>query len=221
MSMIEQICYFPSCNFTRLRPETSAKIKAFMASRGVRIMDCCRPGHKELRAGDTAVTICETCNIIVSENCPGVRCISLWEYLDGFDDIELPDLGGAAVTIQDCYRAKERNNSKTAARSLLYKMNAAVTELEGTEEERNFDGGWLFVPVTAANMKAAPHRFEEIAKDIRLRSPEETEDYLKDYCRHFKTPVVVCYCNSCLQGLEKGLPEDKKAVHLAELIFHQ
>ncbi len=40
--------YFPSCKFTQLRPETSEKVKRFMDSKGVRVVGCCRPGHKAL-----------------------------------------------------------------------------------------------------------------------------------------------------------------------------
>ena len=38
--------YFPSCKFTGMRPQVSEKIKRFMEEKGVRVVGCCRPGHK-------------------------------------------------------------------------------------------------------------------------------------------------------------------------------
>ena len=197
--------YFPSCKFTQLRPETSEKVKRFMDSKGVRVVGCCRPGHKALSGwNDIAITICETCSIIIGENRPAAKVISLYEFIDGLPDFPFPDYKG------------ER---KAAVRSVLRKMNVEVVELPGTEEEINFDGSFLLGPMRPDNFTLAPLRFEEIKKDMQSKSPEEIDAYLKDYCHRFTTERVACYCNSCLSGLVQGLPEGKQAVHVAELLF--
>ena len=183
--------YFPSCKFTQMRPETSEKVKSYMASKGVRVVGCCRPGHKALSGwNDIAITICETCSIIIGENRPAAKVISLYEFIDS-----LPK------------------------RSVLRKMNVEVVELPGTEEEINFDGSFLLGPMRPDNFTLAPLRFAEIKKDMQSKSPEEIDAYLRDYCRRFTTERVACYCNSCLSGLVQGLPEGKQAVHVAELLF--
>ena len=114
--------YFPSCNFTRLFPELSETIKAWMAGRGVNVTGCCRPNHKKLTDEDTPIVICETCNIIISENCPNLKPLSIYEYLDAMPELKLPSHEGETITVQGCYRAKDRASEKAAIRSLLRKM---------------------------------------------------------------------------------------------------
>lgn len=212
--------YFPSCKFTQMKPETSEKIKQFMETYGVRVAGCCRPGHKVLTGWDvTAITICETCSIIVRENRPGAKNISLYEFIDGLADFPFPDYNGEAITLQDCYRAKNKDAEKAAIRSVLRKMNVKVVELPGTDEELRFDGGFLFAPISPGNLQLAPCRFGEIQKDVMVKSPEEIDTWLKEYCGRFTTERVACYCNSCYTGLKQGLPEGKSAVHVAELLF--
>ena len=136
--------YFPSCKFTQMRPETSEKVKRFMDSKGVRVVGCCRPGHKALSGwNDIAITICETCSIIIGENRPAAKVISLYEFIDSLPDFPFPDYKGERITLQDCYRAKAKETEKAAVRSVLRKMNVEVVELPGTEEEINFDGSFL------------------------------------------------------------------------------
>ena len=126
--------YFPSCNFTRLRPETSERIKAFMAARGVRVVGCCRPGHRAVSGwNDTVITVCETCSIIIGENRPAAKVISLYEFIDSLPDFPFPDYKGGRVTLQDCYRAKAKDAEKAAVRSVLRKMNVEIVELPQTE----------------------------------------------------------------------------------------
>ena len=212
--------YFPSCKFTQMKPETSEKIKQFMETYGVRVAGCCRPGHKVLTGWDvTAITICETCSIIVRENRPGAKNISLYEFIDGLTVFPFPDYNGEAITLQDCYRAKNKDAEKAAIRSVLRKMNVKIVELPGTNEELRFDGGFLFAPISAGNLQLAPCRFGEIQKDVTVKSQEEIDAWLKEYCMRFTTDRVACYCNSCYTGLKQGLPEGKSAVHVAELLF--
>lgn len=209
--------YFPSCQFTALMPEVSARIRAYMAGRGAQVMGCCRKDHKVFTG--TPVTICQTCAIIIAENRPDAPGISLWEFVDADPAFPFPDLGGAEITVQDCYRARDNEPEKAAVRSLLRKLNARIAELPGTEEERRFDGAWLYRPMQPGNLRLAPKRFGEIARDAEPLPPEEAQARLRRYCERFTTDRVVCYCRACLMGLRAGLPEGKTALHLAELLF--
>ena len=58
---------------------------------------------------DEIYSLCHNCNIIIEEMHPGIQVRSLWELLDGDDLLPLPDMGGVSVTVQDCWRAKERS----------------------------------------------------------------------------------------------------------------
>lgn len=212
--------YFPSCTFTRLMPGTSARIRAFMRSRGVRVGGCCRPGIAQAaETGVTPVTVCGTCRIILAENCPDAPPVSLMEYIDALADFPFPQYGGEAVTVQDCYRAKEDAPLRAAVRSLLAKMGFHVVELPGLPEERNFDGDWLMRPMREDNLRLAPVRFAQIMRDRRPADETQSRRLLREYAARFATPRVVCYCNSCWQGLAEALPEGRQAAHIAQLLF--
>ena len=88
--------YFPSCKFTAARQEVSMRVKEYMASRGAAVMGCCRPGREEVSPGDLAVTICESCNIIISEGRPGAGMMSLSQWGEDHRPglLPLPDKAG-------------------------------------------------------------------------------------------------------------------------------
>ena len=86
-----------------------------MVSKGVRVVGCCRPGHKALSGwNDTVITVCETCSIIIGENRPAANVISLYEFIDSLPDFSFPDYKGERITLQDCYRAKARETEKAS-----------------------------------------------------------------------------------------------------------
>ena len=194
--------YFPSCKFTQMRPETSEKVKRFMASKGVRVVGCCRPGHKALSGwNDIAITICETCSIIIGENRPAAKVISLYEFIDSLPDFPFPDYKGERITLQDCYRAKAKETEKAAVRSVLRKMNVEIVELSGTEEEINFDGSFLLGPMRPDNFTLAPMRFAEIKITVSVLQqngcPVTATPALADWCRDCRKESVQSMWRSC------------------------
>lgn len=207
--------YFPSCNFSRLRPDTSQAVKEFLSGQGVRIEGCCRPGHKQLTKQDTAITICQTCAIILREQCPQTAQISLWEYLDSLPGLSLPDHTGETIVLQDCWRARKNPELHRAVRSLLEKMHYRIVELPQNREKAVFDGTWLYQPVAPRNRQIAPRAFRLIEPYIREASPQKQQRLMEEYASSLPGKAV-CYCNSCLSGLLDG---GASAFHLAELIF--
>lgn len=198
--------YFPSCKFTQMRPETSEKVKRFMDSKGVRVVGCCRPGHKALSGwNDIAITICETCSIIIGENRPAAKVISLYEFIDSLPDFPFPDYKGERITLQDCYRAKAKEAEKAAVRSVLRKMNVEVVELLGTEEEINFDGSFLLGPMRPDNFTLAPLRFTEIKRicspNLRKRLTHILKITVSVLQRNgwpvTATPALAGWCRGC------------------------
>lgn len=39
---------------------------------------------------------------------------------------------------------------------------------------------------------------------------------MKEYCSHYQTETVICYCHYCLEGLPQGGADGR---HIAQLIF--
>ena len=209
------LVYFPSCNFTRTFPKTSEAAKEFMKKQGIRVEGCCRPGHKNLTAGEQALVVCQTCTLLIGERRPDIPLESAWEYLDSLD-IAWPDYHGEEITVQDCWRARNRDSLHTAVRSLLNKMNFTVVELENNRQNADFDGEWLYRPSAPANIKMAPQSFEAIQPYIQLKSPEEIQALMQAHASQIKTDRVVDYCTACHTGLLHG---GANAVNLMELLM--
>ena len=187
--------YFPSCKFQAQYPETAKRIKAFLEERSVRVTGCCRQNYDKLAPEDQPITVCQTCRIIVGDNNPEQKPISLFEYLDALEDVRWPDHSGEAITVQDCFRA-----------------------LQYAEEERTYDGAFLYNHMMEGNLKLAPETFGGFEPFVHAMDKESMAKDLRDYVRRFETDVV-CYCNSCAAGLKNSLPEGIQAYHLAELLF--
>lgn len=206
--------YYPSCNFTRLRPEASAAAKEWMASLGVVVEGCCRPGHKKLGPGDTALTVCQTCDMVIGENAPQAAVQSAWEYLDSIPGLKLPDHTGERIILRDCWRARHNIPLQDAVRSLLRKMGYMVVELPDNREKTVFDGEWLYRPVAPGNLKMAPKAFAQVEPYVTPLSPAEQKARMAAYAARLDGKAVV-YCNACLTGLLDGGAD---AVHLMELL---
>ncbi len=212
------LVYFPSCNFTRASKEGSEKIKEYLKEKhGMRIEGCCRPGHKSLTEQDTAVTICQSCSAIIKENAPQAREISLFGILDADEDFPWPDLKGEKITIQDCWRARDKREVQDAVRSIMKKMNIEIVELEENYEKSEFCGVFRYNPMQPGNIDIAPNYFvESMEGKLELHTPEEQQKLMDEHCKKYTTDRVVCYCNSCLRGVKQG---GTNGVHIIELIM--
>ena len=234
--------YIASCVFTSRFPKLSLRIQKFVKERyGLQVVRCCVPKYKirdfeermpegELRKAwsslpdcgaftpeDEIYSLCHNCNNMIEEMHPGIQVRSLWELLDGDDLLPLPDMGGVSVTVQDCWRAKERRLEQAAVRSLLMKMHYRVVETEQNHEKTRFCGVSLYRPQPPRNPKLAPKHYVEGCEELFLpHTPEEQETIMKEYCSAFQTEQVICYCHYCLEGLQLG---GVKAKHLAEILF--
>ena len=211
------IVYFPSCNFTKASPEASEKIKSYLKGHfGARIAGCCRPGHKTLTVGDTAVTICQSCSAICRENCSDVEELSVFELLDGDERFPWHDLSGEVLALQDCWRARNKPQLHAAVRSILVKMNAQVFELPENRERSKFCGTFRYNPMRPGNLAIAPGYFgRQMEGYLELHSAEEQQALMEVHCQSYPAGRMVCYCNSCLRGIQQGGGD---GVHLMELM---
>lgn len=234
--------YIASCVFTSQFPELSVRIQDYIRERwNLRIVRCCVPKYKlqeftdrmpegELRnrwsllqdsgcfeAGDRVYSLCHNCNNIIEEMHPGVSVHSLWELIDQDESFPLPDYSGLTVTIQDCWRAKDRIAEQNAVRNLLKKMNIRYVEASEHHDSTEFCGMSLYRPQPPRNPKLAPKHYVDQASGKFIPHPlEEQIMIMQDYCRQFTTKTVVCYCHYCLEGLLAGSIDGR---HIADLIF--
>ena len=233
--------YVSGCVFTAKFPELSHKIQQYAAGRGLNVLRCCVPGWKvavyeekmpegplreawrdlphtaNFQPGDAAWSLCHNCSNIIEESRPGVAVHSLWELIDQDPDFPFPDLSGMKVTLQDCWRAKDRPEEQAAVRSLLKKMHVEFLEARENHAQTDFCGATLYRPQVERNPKLAPKHYLEGAKGKFLpHTPEEQQRIMREYCAQFTTDTVVCYCHYCLEGLEMG---GVNARHMAHLLF--
>lgn len=232
--------YIASCMFTATFPEISLKIQNYIESKGdIKIVRCCIPGYrvefntgrikdpevqsawKELQVSavfqqdDTVISVCPNC-MNIAEEWRGAKAVSLWEIIDSDPQFLFPDYHGMTVTIQDCWRTRERRSEQDAVRSLLSKMNIRYMETEQNHEHTEFCGSTLYREQPAKNSRLAPKHYVENAKGKFVpHTEEEQKEAMKEYCSRFQTGVV-CYCHYCLEGLLQGGADAK---HIADLLF--
>ena len=175
------------------------------------------PHTAEFAPGDETWSLCFHCSNIIEESHPGVKVHSLWELIDQDESFPLPDDSGMRVTLQDCWRARERSEVQAAVRSLLRKMNIKFAEAEKNHEETDFCGSSLYRPQVARNALLAPKHYVEGAEGKFLPHTEEEQiQLMKEYCAQYRTETVVCYCHYCLEGLLQGGVDGR---HIAQLVF--
>lgn len=222
-----QYHYFPSCNFTHFFPQESEKVKHYLSERfGAEIVTCCHKSRNDFPIEDTALTICQSCSLMVRERESALgkaiepfqtREINVFELLAQDELFPWPDLQGEEITLQDCFRAKDKPQLLDAVRTCLHKMNATIIELPDNRDKCLYDGRFLLRKPAPAAVNDAPHYFHEILPQyLHIMNKEEQDAWLLDYAKRFTTRRVVGYCNTCVTALcDVGVD----AVHLAELMF--
>ena len=210
--------YYPSCNFQKNFPDTARRVRAYLdAQPDVRIAGCCHLTNDVPMAGDTIVTVCMSCMRTLAELRPDIPQISLFELLLTRTDLPWPDLGGEALTVQDCFRARGREGLQDAVRECLRRMNARPVELEANRDAADFDGSFLLHDPYPQNLREAPKYFAEYLPPHLTVLPEARwKEVYRAQAAKYTTPRVVGYCNTCVAGARQGGAD---ATHLAELIF--
>lgn len=234
--------YIAGCVFTAKYPKLSKKIQDYVKSLDeLSVVRCCVPGWKEqiyeekMPKGELAESwkalpqshaftqedeiwsLCPNCMNITEEwrHVRGVH--SLWELIDQDQNFVFPDYSGLRVTIQDCWRMRDRNATHDAVRSLLSKMNIDYVEIPMNREKADFCGTSLYRPQVERNPKLAPKHYKEHIEGLFLpHSEEEQVHMMRGYCKQYETEAVVCYCHYCWEGLLAG---GVKGMHMAELLF--
>lgn len=234
--------YVASCKFTADFPKISLAILDYIRTLpDIEPIRCCIPNYrvqqntdriadlaartawqempqsKFFQPNDEIISVCPNCINIVEEWRPGAKGISLWEIINADENFVFPDYHGLTVTIQDCWRTRERRSEQDAVRSLLKKMNIHYVEVEKNHANTDFCGSTLYREQPAKNAKLAPtHYIEQAQGKFLPHSKEEQIAIMKRYCQQYKTKTVVCYCHYCLEGLLQGGVDGR---HIASLLF--
>lgn len=233
--------YIASCMFTAKLPTISLKIQDYINTKpDIKLVRCCIPNYKvnfntnrisnsivqnawmqlpvsaTFQPNDTVISVCHNCTNIVDE-WRGAKVLSLWEMIDQDPSFSFPNYNGLEVTVQDCWRTRERREEQDAVRGLLRKMNIRYVEARKNHEETDFCGSTLYREQPEKNSKLAPkHYVEEAAGKFITHSTEDQIKIMKTYCGQYRTNTVVCYCHYCLEGLLQGNIDGR---HIAELLF--
>ena len=237
---MEQKFYVASCVFTEEYPALSKKICDYMREKSVPIIRCCVDKYKvaefeermpenyrdewraikhfeKYPAGSVMISLCHNCAAIFEERHPEIMRESLWEYILADKSFKYPDLGGEAITIQDCWRQKENFAEQEAVREILRRMNVEIVEMPENRAQTKFCGYSLYQPQPPRNPKLAPKRFLHGAGGLfREHTPEQKKSLMEEHCAQITTKKVIAYCHYCIRGLKLG---GKTAFHLAELLF--
>lgn len=210
--------YYPSCNFQKLFPEAAGRIRGWMKTRrDVVVAGCCHSAYTLPEEGDTILTVCMSCGHILAELRPEIPRKNLLEYLLDQPDFAWPDLGGEAVTLQDCFRARGSHALHKAARECLRRMNAEVVEMPRNRDEEEFDGSFRLHEPYPQNMKEAPRYFAAYLPQYVTPVPEAQWPALfREHAASYATRRVACYCSTCTTAAREG---GAVAVHMAELAF--
>ncbi len=209
--------YFPSCKVSAQFQEASRAAGEYVSRKfGIEPAGCCRPGHRKLKAGDTALVVCNNCAVIIGENTEA-SVMSLWQVIDRDPDFRFPDHHGERMTLQDCWNAFDRPDVQDAVRSLLHKMNIEIAELDENRENSKFCGVNLLSPCTESNAALAHKRYvEQFPHMFTPMGPDEQIRHFRKHCGQIETEKVVCYCKFCTDGINMG---GKRGIHLLELLF--
>lgn len=233
--------YIASCGFTSRYPKLSKKVQDYVSSSysDMLMVRCCVPGWREKEyensmprglladawrklpqshmfvAEDEIWSLCPNC-LNISEEWRGIdRVHSLLELIDQDDSFPFPDYSGLTVTLQDCWRMRERTETHNAVRNLLRKMKIDFLEIPNNRERADFCGTSLFRPQVARNPELAPRHYKDEAKGLfQPHSEEEQVRIMSEYCRLYQTKTVVCYCHNCKEGLVAGGMDGRNIVEL-------
>ena len=137
--------YIASCVFTAQFPELSRRIREWVqANCELEVVRCCVGNYKvrefeeqmpdgssrdcwkrlpdsgNFQPGDTVYSLCHNCNNIIEEQHPGVIVRSLWELIDQTPSFPLLDHSGWTVTVQDCWRSRDRKEEQAAGKFISH-----------------------------------------------------------------------------------------------------
>lgn len=131
------------------------------------------------------------------------QTVSVYECLAEDEQFPWPDYGGVRMTIQDCWRTRDRLAMQRAIRRILKRMNAVGVELPQSFEKADFCGATCFQVPSPQYEKLCPKRLVEWG-DLYPASPEKRQRRMEENGKRYETETVICSCTGCVTGVEMG-----------------
>ncbi len=210
------IYYIPGCDVNRNHPEAGKKAQKYMEDRNIAIGPCCKLDVSFLKADDTLITNCTQCDLIFAERVPGIRIMSLYEFVLEDPDHKWNNFEGEAMAVQDCFRTRNNHVLQDAVRRCLQNSNIQVMELKKNRGDTDFCGVWLNSPAAEDSVQAAPETFRNLEQYREILSEEEKKARMKAYVSELPSVKTAVYCNGCEKGLRLG---SGNPLHLIEILF--
>lgn len=192
-------CYFnPGCALSVYKPESGQKILDILNKYfgPVKLHTICCHHDPKLPAGSTIINNCAGCDRRFRSLYEGVNTISLWEVLDGIEELHFPDHTGLTVSVQDSCSYRPKPQVHRAVRNILRKMNMEIIEAEyiGTRSICCGDNFYPRIPI------------EKVTEQQKKRASQMPCD------------DVVVYCVSCIKSMTIG---EKTAHYMPDLILNE
>ena len=147
---------------------------------------------------DVIVTACENCNIILKENSPDIKAITLYEILDQYGiPKEKEDAYGfiESIALHDPCPTRYQSELHESVRNLLSLMGIDFKEFKHNRRKTECcgSGGML-----------------------ELTNPELASKQMKSRANQTECENIITYCQSCTESMTKG---GKNGIHILDLLF--
>lgn len=192
-------CYFnPGCALSVYKPHLEEKILEILNKYfgKVQIHNICCHHDPRLPEGATIINNCAGCDRRYRTLYKGIKTISIWEILDGIENLPLPDYIGKCVSVHDSCSYRQKPQVHFAVRSLLKKMNIDIIESKYSGTESICCGDNFYPKIS----------MEKISEFQKMRASQMP-------CKD-----VVVYCVSCIKSMTIG---GKIAHHMADLLLNE
>ncbi len=192
----EKSYFNPGCAMCVYKPDNPGLIREMLKEHfgDVSFHNICCHHDPNLPEGSVIINNCAGCDRRFRSLYPGVDTISLWEVLDSFEDLKIPDHNGLTVSVHDSCSYRHKPQVHAAVRSLLQKMNIEIieTEFSGTRSVCCGDNYYGHVP------------------------NEQVEARMKERADQFPCEYVVVTCIGCVHAMTIG---GKKPLYMPDLIL--
>ncbi|HWQ59182.1 MAG TPA: (Fe-S)-binding protein [Clostridia bacterium] len=180
----EKVYFNPGCALCVYKPEAAQKMLRLLNEyfMPVKLHSLCCHHDPQLPHGSTIVNNCAGCDRRFRSLYEGVQTISVWEVLNGIENLPLPDYGGLTVSVQDSCSYRPKPQVHAAVRGLIGRMNINIVEsaFSGTQSICCGDNFYPLLPI------------EQVVALQKKRAAQMP-------CRD-----VVVYCVSCIKSMTVG-----------------
>lgn len=194
---IKQV-FAPGCGLMLYKPESAQRLHALLNENlgQMDILSICCHHDPQLKTPTEVINICPGCDKRFRNDYPNSSTVSLWEILAQSDSFPFPDYKGQRMSILDACPTRDQERVHQAVRTLLKKMNIALTEPKhtGTKSTCCGDSFYGAIPVQQVKEQMAKRAGEMPAEDVAV------------------------YCISCIKSMHIG---GKRPRYLIDLLFGQ